>query len=172
MGMDYSYMVLSKDRDKLMDLADYIYWRYGKDYEPMDAHSMSGYGISIFTVGEWHMLVGCHRKCTGHSLGWWLRWDDQSKLVDDVIYLEESPDTSYVRRFKEYDNTPLRDCDNVMDCSDDESEVAADLPADMVPYIRTYFAYGLINFAAQVTWRHEYEKSGKSRIKGDQVKVL
>lgn len=93
MGMDLSWMALSRDKESLISLKEFIKELFDMDGEPWVDHYMNGYEMKLYkATDELYALTGCWRKCYGFDLGYWLHLKDKDELVSDVLFLEERVD--------------------------------------------------------------------------------
>lgn len=98
MGMDLNFVALSKDKEQLTALKDYINELYERDYDTED-HKMLGYEMSLLPVNGYHVLCGCHRKCFGWDLGYWCKKEDKNHLLEGVLYFEERQDEDTIKQY-------------------------------------------------------------------------
>lgn len=97
MGMDISFVVISKDVQQLKSLKEYIRELYSREVN--NEHRMLGYDMEIVTIDDFHILCGCHRKCFGYDLGFWCKADDKNSLLENTIYLEEREDEEEILQY-------------------------------------------------------------------------
>lgn len=132
MGIDISFMVVSKNKQQMQDLKSYIYELYARDYDYTrnDDYSMNGYEMEIVRFEDYFILTGCHRNCFGWDLGYWCKQENKNDLLTDVFYLEERQDDDCVYLYRA-DNPNseegLLDMTHVIyDSDDDKVDNAAD----------------------------------------------
>lgn len=99
MGMDLTFVAISKDRNQLEELKKYIDELYDRDFEDDYDRRMLGYGMTICECAGYVLLCGCHRKCFGYDLGYWCKRENKNKLLEGIIYLEERQEDSVVYKY-------------------------------------------------------------------------
>lgn len=97
MGTDLNFMVVSKDKDKLEQLQEYIHDLYSRGYAgDDDPRRMTGCTMYVEWCADYWLLCGEHCECSGYDLGYWCKREGKNDLLEDAIYLEEDQDDTFV----------------------------------------------------------------------------
>ncbi len=87
MSVEMYWVAVTKDRDKILKLRDYVNELNNRDYT-MEYHEVYTYGTTVYQDYDNYFLVGQWRNCMGYDLGYFANIDGKNDLLEDILYFE------------------------------------------------------------------------------------
>lgn len=105
----FHYIALSKNKEQIDELADYIHELYKRVYLQEDEdYALHGFNVQTFYFEDYYIITGCNSNCLGLDLGYWAKKENKSNLLEDIIFFELNKSDTGMRRYMiEYNNTKL-----------------------------------------------------------------